>query len=97
MSKLRTPEDIQALPGYIPKIDPRVTPLKRILDYYYIRPFEIKCGLCGKTHMDGCIVELENGNKSGTKPTLAISAAIALVRGSTKKSGNSVSRSGSLS
>jgi hypothetical protein len=61
MPKLRTPDDIQRLPGYLPKIDPDQTPLKRIVDYYYIRPFEIKCALCGASHMDGCIVELENG------------------------------------
>jgi hypothetical protein len=61
MLKLRTPEDIQCLSGYVPEIDPAQTPLKRIVDYYYLRPFEIKCALCGASHMDGCIVELENG------------------------------------
>lgn len=58
MNRLRTPEDIEKLPGYIPKVDPEANPLNRILEHYYIRPFEIKCGLCGKVHMDGCIVEL---------------------------------------
>ncbi len=58
--KLRTPEHIQSLPGYVAKVDPKKTPLSRILAYYYIRPFEMQCALCGTRHMDGCVVELEN-------------------------------------
>jgi hypothetical protein len=61
MRKLRTPEDIQALPGYMDKVDPKLTPLSHIIEFYYIRPFQIQCGLCGKFHMEGCIVKLENG------------------------------------
>lgn len=61
MHKLRTPEDIHRLPGYLSKVNPDQTPLQRIIQYYYIRPFDIQCALCGKHHMDGCIVELENG------------------------------------
>jgi hypothetical protein len=62
MLKLRTPENIQAIPGHVAKVDPKVTPLSHILQYYYIRPFEIHCALCGKAHMEGCIVQLVNGH-----------------------------------
>jgi Fe-S-cluster formation regulator IscX/YfhJ len=58
MRRLRTPEDIENLNGYVAKVDPLLNPLSRIIDHYYIRPFEIQCGLCGRPHMDGCIVEL---------------------------------------
>lgn len=64
MRKLRIPEDIQKLDHYVKGVNPKYTPLKRIITYYYIGPFEINCGLsgCGKSHMEGCLVELENGD-----------------------------------
>lgn len=60
MNRIRTPDEIKKLPGYVAKVDPNKNPLNRIVAHYYIRPFDIKCGLCGIPHMDGCIVELAN-------------------------------------
>lgn len=56
--RIKTPEDIQKLPGYISKIDPERNPLSHIITSYYISPFEIPCGLCGQPHMDGKIVAI---------------------------------------
>lgn|GEM_PF-5910201 len=62
MRRLRTSEDIEKLEGHVTKVDPLANPLNRIIEHYYIHPFSIKCGLsgCGQTHMEGCLVELED-------------------------------------
>lgn len=65
MRNIKTPGDIQSLPNYVAKVDPEATPLNRIIDYYYIRP-DIQCALCGKWHLEGCIVELVDKFKSVT-------------------------------
>lgn len=56
---LKRPEDIIGMKGYVPRIA-EVAAVKRIVRYYDLRPFEIACSLCGKAHMDGRIVELED-------------------------------------
>jgi hypothetical protein len=56
---LKRPEDITGMEGYVPRIA-EVAAVKRIVRYYDLRPFEIACSLCGKSHMDGRIVELED-------------------------------------
>ncbi|MDB5763975.1 MAG: hypothetical protein JWQ21_2970 [Herminiimonas sp.] len=64
--RIRTPNDIQNLPGYVSKIDPKLIPLSHIVIHYDIRPFDIQCGLCGRAHMDGRIIALADVSKSIT-------------------------------
>lgn len=59
--RIRNASDIINLRGYVPKVDPDVTPLSHIVDSYDIRPAVIKCSLCGQEHMDGRIVALIGG------------------------------------
>jgi hypothetical protein len=55
---IKTPKDISSLKGYVDTVDPETIPLSHILYPYDIRPFKIKCALCGQEHMDGRIVAL---------------------------------------
>lgn len=59
--KIRNARDIVALPGYIERVDPAVTPLSHIVDSYYIGPGTIRCALCGQGHSEGRIVALITG------------------------------------
>lgn len=55
--------DLKLIPKYKYDVNPAFTPLKEILDHYYLTP-EVQCGLkgCHQWHNDGLIVELENGD-----------------------------------
>lgn len=55
---IKTPDDITNIPGYVERVDPKETPLSHIIRSYDIRPFEVRCSLCGQEHMDGRIVAL---------------------------------------
>ncbi|AIO31115.1 hypothetical protein DM39_1505 [Burkholderia cenocepacia] len=62
---VRTPADLRNLPGYIDRVDPKQTALRRIIWPYSFKS-EIACSLtnCRTPHKDGVIIELEDGSIS---------------------------------
>lgn len=62
---VRTPADLRNLPGYVDRVDPKRTALRRIIWPYSFKS-EIACALtnCRTPHKDGVIIELEDGSIS---------------------------------
>ena len=62
---IRVPQDVLNIIGANTSIDPERSPLKRIVQHYYVRP-EIQCSLsrCHRWHNEGYIVELEDGRST---------------------------------
>lgn len=60
---IRSTADLQKIERYRYDIDPKLEPLKKILQHYFVSP-EIQCGLsnCHRWHNDGFLVELENSD-----------------------------------
>jgi hypothetical protein len=63
--KLEHPADFRALERYVDCIDPTLVKLKRVVQPYYLRTL-MRCSLttCHQEHLDGVLVELEDGRFS---------------------------------
>lgn len=59
---IRASQDLQRLENYLPSIDPKTQPLRRIVTHYYLNEL-FPCGLkdCHQPHKEGYLVELEDG------------------------------------
>lgn len=62
---IRTSRDLERLENYLPSIDPKAQPMRRIVTHYYLNAL-FPCGLknCHQPHKDGFLVELEDGHLS---------------------------------
>ncbi|WP_205168813.1 hypothetical protein [Burkholderia sp. LMG 13014] len=62
---VRSPAELRNLPGYVDRVDPKQTALRRIIWPYSFKS-EIACSLtnCRTPHKEGVIIELEDGSIS---------------------------------